>query len=630
MKLIRRISINFWAVRILAWLGVLVYVVQAWYYAHSQRSVLDEGLYLYGGYLFTSGKQTPFQDYGFFTWQMPLAFLIPGWVQQLFGTGLRTGRYFAIFTTVMMLPPVWLTVRRLSKNPWLGVGVIWAMALNTVAIKSYGVAASQGLVACLLAWVMFLTLGDNRPRWQLLLGAFLAGVTVMVRVNMLPLLPLLILYVLWERGWKDALWTTLSGMAVLILFHAPYWPEILKIWAAWLPRGLTPFLNTWRLPEGIPPAHTSEFPNLARLDSFFQGFRYQAVPLALAALTWFLWPLRDAWRSPSHFRAAVYLSVTLAVLILVHAWAALGNSYCVYCFSSYLFFFGLLGFFLAAVSLHAWRRQITPLTGLLAMITIFGLLLGAAFSAADTFRPVSTWLLRLPFPRLRGGKVLPGFNEFGETLSNYFNWPYQQMAKTAYVIFPLLLALLLGLLLSLAGVRLAKWMTAQASTAGTSRITGVLILFAASIFILSPTPWLGGAPTLYDCQPDAITLYETAGEHLARSIPPGTRVYWRVYNPVVLLYAQQVEVNYPQVYLLYNFSNQADADTLLRFGWWSDELDQRWLDDAEYILVEARFFQENNRYKSRLSAGIYEELVPTTPMEACRDGTFIRILHRLP
>ena len=40
-------------------LGGMVYLVQSWVYAHTQFSLLDEGAYLYKGYLFATGKYHP-------------------------------------------------------------------------------------------------------------------------------------------------------------------------------------------------------------------------------------------------------------------------------------------------------------------------------------------------------------------------------------------------------------------------------------------------------------------------------------------------------------------------------------------------------------------------------------------
>ena len=118
-----------WLAEGLAVFGGIIYSGQVWFYAHTQDSVLDEGLYLLKGYLFATGKYKPFQPYGPFTNKIPLAFLIPGYIQALFNPGLRTGRYFAIFLAVIFLVGVWIVAWRLG-GKWWGVGAVFMIALT--------------------------------------------------------------------------------------------------------------------------------------------------------------------------------------------------------------------------------------------------------------------------------------------------------------------------------------------------------------------------------------------------------------------------------------------------------------------------------------------------------------------
>jgi len=58
---------------------------------------------------------------------------------------------------------------------------------------------SQGLIACMLVWILVLILGPNRPLWQLLLGTALAGLLVLTRVNLSPVLLATLAYIFWEH-----------------------------------------------------------------------------------------------------------------------------------------------------------------------------------------------------------------------------------------------------------------------------------------------------------------------------------------------------------------------------------------------------------------------------------------------
>ena len=81
-----------WLAEILAGIGGLWYTLQLWGFAHVQESALDEGAYLYKGYLCAIGQYTPYQPYGPWTNHMPLAFYIPGTIQFIFWPGICMAR----------------------------------------------------------------------------------------------------------------------------------------------------------------------------------------------------------------------------------------------------------------------------------------------------------------------------------------------------------------------------------------------------------------------------------------------------------------------------------------------------------------------------------------------------------
>ena len=196
MLMIRKIEASLhreWPVQwayILALLGAAIYLVQAFIYAHTTTSRLDEGDYLYKGILFATGQYHPFELYGVWMDKAPLAFLIPGYAELIFGPGLRTGRYLAIFFGFLTLLGVWVAALRISHNKWLAVAAVWVLVLSPVVIFTYSEGISQATIACLLVWTLALALGEKRSIWELTLSGFLAGVTIMTRQNMIPVLPL--------------------------------------------------------------------------------------------------------------------------------------------------------------------------------------------------------------------------------------------------------------------------------------------------------------------------------------------------------------------------------------------------------------------------------------------------------
>jgi hypothetical protein len=84
--------------------------------------------------------------------------------------------------------------------------------------------ALSGLIAVMLVWTGSVV---KRPLWQIMLGSGLAGLMILTRENMVFVLPLLFLYILWQHGWKAALWSLASGMLVVAIGMLWYWPDML-------------------------------------------------------------------------------------------------------------------------------------------------------------------------------------------------------------------------------------------------------------------------------------------------------------------------------------------------------------------------------------------------------------------
>ena len=606
---------------LLSVIGMAVYAAMLWMFAHIQVSVLDEGLYLYKGWLFASGRYAPFQQFGPWTNQMPLSFLIPGWMEMLFGLGMRTGRMLAFALSLLMILGLWLTSRRLGGR-WVALGVIVTLTLNPAAARMYTMAASQGLVACLLAWTMFFSLGADRKNWQLFVGGLLAGVAVMVRINLLPLLPLLAMYVFWEnwgRGYKSAFWM-LGGM--LISFggvHLVYWPNILQLWAKWLP---FPFLKDWFPPKTIPtwkPDNPFEF----RVASFFLAFRYHFAALTGAFTSWILWP--KAWKSRSQFRIASFLSVLLAIFFILHAWAALGNEYCVFCFPTYTSFYGGVGLLLLAVTVSAWNFNPPRWRKWLGGLSFLALLAGMAYSAEGTAEILLgeffyKHLLATPFPFWKGAQIW-------QVVANKFQLEYKVIFDAVHAWFPVALAVGFGLL-TFAAARILMSRKTGASVAVSARdeALGVGLVALTVIGILfSATPLLAGEYNSYDCPTDVIPGYEAAGAELRQVIPSGATVYWAGYSPVTLLALPDVTIYPSQLHGTYSFRIADDDQALLKYGWWNQYLAEKWLYEADFVLVEQRNLNSNDWLEEKL---LNFERVLVTGAQSCQPDSTLLVYRR--
>jgi len=576
--------------------GILLFAVQLVIYAHFQVPVLDEGLYLYKGLLFVSGRYQPFQDYGPLTNQMPFAFLIPGVVQLLFGPGLKVGRYFAVLLSLFMILGIWITSRRLT-NPWLAAGAIWVIGIDPAVAKIYSMAVSEGLTACLLVWVMVLTLGEKRQLWQLVLGSILAGLIVMIRINLLPLLPLLCLYILWQNGWKSAAWATFACALTVVISHAFYWPNILRLWAYWLPENLVPFLKAWQPPSGARPFWDPTITLNNRVNSFIEAVRFHFVPVFGAVTTWVLWPQKSSWKSPAHYRMVVYLSVLFFSLTALHAWASLGQNYCVYCFPIYTSFYACLGLLLVVLTITSWQTNLNPWRQILG-----GLVIIAFFS--NVVHLLIDQIMKLPVPRMRSHHFLPGNVKIWQIIGNKFHLEQEALFTIFTLIIPILIVML-GCGIYLLFARLKSSQIKRTST-NTSALARILIFILLVGWFLSPTDWLGNGYHRYDCDGDVIAADELAGKALQKLIPPQSQIYWRGISPVTLLHLPHANIYPAQLNGDYSFNLGGKPDVLLRFGWWNKSLGLEWVKEADYILVAQKYYE--GWLRDALKSGDYQEI----------------------
>jgi hypothetical protein len=628
--LLQKIIATPWLVRGVAIFGVLVYLAQAWQFAHTQTSLMDEGEYLLKGLYFVRGVYTPYQDFGFWTNHMPLSFLIPGFVQAVFGPGLLTGRMYALVLNFLLVLGIWLTARRIGGR-WVGAGAVWGLALNPAVIKMYSTATSQILVAAMLAWVFFFALGPGRKRWHLWLGSGLAAVLLLTRINLAPVLPLLLLYIAWEYGWKDGL--RAAGVALLVVAagHVFYWPGILRMWAAWAPPGLTPFLAPFRPPEGL-PFWNPTMENTSRVLSFLFAVRYHFIALLGLLIPLLAWPGTRRWRENPRFKTAVFLWTLFLVLLLAHGWAslgvhaqtdaALGSDYCVFCFPIYTSFFSIAGILLLALAITAWPRQLR-LPQQVAIAVFIPLLTTAVGYGA--YRQLSISVLRWRIPRLRTllqtGRWEPGEVALWDFLANRIGISFEESKR----LVPAALGFLAGAAILLAAYLAFRWLRKRGSW---SFGTAALLVLLAAGMLLSPTLVLGAGYTNYDCSGDIIAAYESAGRYLVETIPPGSAVYWQGgLSSAPLVYLDQPVLYPPQVNADYTLRLTGSQEDLLRFGFWTEAAAQEWLAGSDYALVAERYFQ--GWLADALNGEEFIELAPTPELAPCQEASSIRVFQRV-
>ena len=604
---------------LLAVLGALLYLIQAWNYAHTTIPGLDEGSYLFKGILYLRGVYEPFEPYGPLTNKAPLAFLIPGFAQYIFGAGLRTGRFFMIFLGLLAIVGTWITARRWAGN-WFAVAAVWAYALAPKVIKIHAITASEVIIACILAWMCVFILAEERPLWQIVAGSVFAAFAVMTRQNMVVVLPLLVLYVFWQHGTQKGLASFVSTALVFLAFHIYYWPNILTIWAPWLPDGLTPFLNPFRLPKEAVPVWDPSIDFWNRTISFFQGIRYHFIPAAGSIAALMLWRFPRDWKTVPAIRAALFLALTYFLLFAMHAWAAVASQYesysCVYCFAPYLSFFDPLGILLTVIVISTLaNRNPSRVIQLLAILVVLVISTGIGFSSFDN---LNRFFLDLPVPRMSNGQFLAGTTTLRAFITNKFG--LELILVKRYI------ASALGLLAGLA-LLLSAYVLSRRRKDSASGFTYILLnLFIAIGLLLSPLLNVGGNRT--DCNGDMLIANEQVGAYLARFIPENSLVYWDgglSFTPMV--YVPQARIFPPQINDGYSYRIGGDPDTLARFSHWNAELKEEWKASADVFVIQARRY---TLWKDFFDPKEFEEYPKFATAPSCEDGSELRIFHRLP
>jgi len=622
---------------VLAFLGGCVYAIQSFIYALRLTSLLDEGAYLYKGYLFASGLYRPFQDFGPWTNKGPLAFLVPGFFQKLFGEGLRSGRYVAVGISLLALLGLWLTVRRLG-NGWWAATVVWGMALNPFTIKLFSQAISQGLVACLLIWMLALTLGEGRCTWQLLLGTFLAVAIVLTRQNMIPILPLLIVYIFWQHGKKKGWLSLLVGSGVFVLMHVIYWPNIMYMWLFWLPTRLTPFLDFLRLTDRGLPGFVTVNTQINRLMAFLQAFRYNFFVMAGLVLVFLLWPGLKDWKNSRHFRTSVFLTVLVVVLLGLHVWASLWKDYCNYCFAGYIGFFGMLSPVLLVALAESLHMKPGFLRQSAIVLAVMGLFTGIGYGSFEEIgyqlRELFMDIMNIQLPRtkdfFRTWKFQPGTVTLEGLLENKLGIviDYFRDIEIYRRVLPAVAGFLTGLLFLLLMV-LLFYVLKKKINIKVRYAALVMVVFVLAGSLLAPARVLGGGTYVYDCDQNSLAAYEKAGQQLAGLIPAGSRVYWDVSSSAVslLLYLPEVQIQPQQINGVYGYYIGGNTQDLLRVGQWNDAAAAQWLEQADIIVVEEPSIQTG--WQRIVSSG-YEQKTVANPVEACNGEAELNIYRKVP
>lgn len=618
-----------------AGLGLFVYALKSWEIIHTVTSIVyDEGGYMARGYLLATGKYWPYADYSIPLDHMPLSFLIPGYMQVLFGPGIRTGRYFSFGLGIIALIGLWIAARKLGGNWWAAI-IIWVLALNPIWIESHSLGFSQVLILFFTTWTFVFLIGEKQNPWQIFLASFLAGVAGMTRLNMMPFVLLLVLYVYWQHGKKFGTISLFGAIGPILILHIILWPGILRIWAFYFPEGIFPLIDSYKFPlqkNYIPDSFTMSgwMSNPDHLiweiiHSFWKGLQRNLFIIVGIIGTIALWPTRKSWKTEYQQKLAIFLLTTYLILFSMHLWAAMSGTSCGFtCFKGYLMFFANIGLFLIILSHRYWVKELPMWRNIIMGVFISYLLL-------ELVHWNSTWqrgLLRgvrgilnteIPWDSSHDSILLWGLIE------NFLGGDLPSIEHAFYTITYWAIPLVFVWVFIPLVIRSVRKFGLSLSNFSWVLLTSLLFL----IGFLTPLKSIGGELNAMQCQRDVIDSHETARETLKSQIPSGSKVYWAIESWMMYLYIPDIEVFPPQTMIHYRYIPQTPDltnDYLLQHGYWNQTLKEQWIDEADFILVEGRYYKDE--WRPRVESGELTLVDITQPVEECRgDNSRIVILQ---
>ncbi|MBN2044941.1 MAG: hypothetical protein JW757_07985 [Anaerolineales bacterium] len=633
------------------WLAYLLSLIAAGWYAYrtwlfSQRlttMILDESMYVYKGYLFAIGKYSAYQDYGPLTNHMPLSFIIPGFVQRVFGPGMQTARVFAFAVGLVMLAGFWLAFERLG-GEWWGTFIVWVLALSTAWQEVFSQGLSQGLVNAFIAWGFAFMFGKAHSKRQMGLAGGLFALAAMTRINTLPVLILMVVYIFWQHGWRKGLTSLFGSALVIVVVGAFFWPDILKFIAGWIPEGWVGFVEPYRspwsqqhLPDGFSylpfDAWIGNFGGLQwdGIRAFSEAINFNLISFLAVFGTIFFWPRHNYWPSIQHKRLSLMLLLTWLVMAGLHIWVALSGRSCrFFCLAGYFTFFNFVGLLLLPAAFSSLRRYPPGWRNTLAMGALFGMVYATLYTGGYRQRWMfEKWykFMHLEIPRFSNGKFIP---DEKAPLLGYFEGIFKLDYQFLVEILPKYLYWIILLLLVFAIVPLIHRIKWRAVRGPVSAAWLSFVVFAVLAAALGPTVIFTYESPVMACKDSVVASVEQAGSQLAGLIAPGSLVYQDLTTNMLLLYLPEIEIFPPQLNTSFNFigrSSPEDSNEIYRFGYWDEYLKEEWLEEADVLLIPSQFA---SRWQEELTSEAWLTIGELGPYESCRPSeTIVYVLERV-
>ncbi|HAF61763.1 MAG TPA: hypothetical protein DCK95_05510 [Anaerolineaceae bacterium] len=611
----------------LSLLILIAYVLCAIQYTKIIEPVMDEGTYLLKGKWYLDGTYEPFEDYGPITNKPPLSFYSLGISQIVFKPGLASGRYFAVFLSVLLLIGQWMTVRRLA-GKWWATASIALYLISPAWIIYYSRAMTQVVTSLLIVWSLYFLLGENRKKGQLMLGLILAAMTVMVRQNLLPFFIFSIFYVIWENGFKKSWLPVLVGLLAFLGLNIPYWPQIYPIiWKPYFPAFFNNLISSFYdlsfasgdLGKAI---LEREYGWIYETQVLFDSVRYFFIPIFATILSFLLLFPTKMFKDSKH-KKTLYLAGNFLFLSVIHFYYVVLRNNVLYSFPAYIAFYLPLGITIIPLLFKDILELKNKTRQWIVSITVVLLCTGIGLSL---YREIAPALMNLNLPSISQGKIFNGPYELWDVLLNRFHISI----RTQEFILPTIAGFLTSIV-----ILILSWIThsivhrnrkGKSYSFGSILILGILCLSV----LFSPTFILAKNSSIATCPgSDVPAHYEKNGEKIKSLIPSGSHVYWEGPTPILFLYLPEVEVFPTQLNMQFYYRVGGDAEFVEKRGYWNEELALRWITEADFLVFDEESY--SSRFKS-LDAHIqsqFQEVDQSIILDPCDSTSTLIILQRM-
>jgi hypothetical protein len=277
----------------------------------------------------------------------------------------------------------------------------------------------------------------------------------------------------------------------------------------------------------------------------------------------------------------LFVGVSWLSLALIHAQASVGGTYCVSCLRLYLDFFTpllvlLIGFLLNQAQLAPFP----PVRALLAggWLLLLGILVRFGLNRAQIPAAVLQW----PLPRFSGGRFQPGSIELYAWLRSLLGLAYEQALSLVGWVLPglVLLALLAAALLAAGRVSRARGRSVSPFALG-------LVISAAAVLVFSYHAVFNAGHLPQACGTVPANDRRITAE-LGALLSPGDAVSWHGgYGMHTLAGAVgQITFHPPQINAGYSKLDSSERDALLAYGLYNAELEEEWLQQADWVVVQ--------------------------------------------